>query len=336
MNGALHRRPRGLLPPAPSPRFRNSNRSRSASAGDSGDGMQLAGTQFTNASAILGNDISTLPDFPAEIRAPAGTLAGVSGFQVHFSQPRHPHARRPARHAGRDEPGRAEDQPQGPGAGRHPDRQLRRLRHQRPAQGRLQGQPARGRLARRATGSSRCRSPSSTARPSPRSSSARARPTAARTSSPWAWSTGSTSGRWSRRCSGSSEKFGKNPAVLEANTRTLKAGYNYGETTEALPVHYRVRQGEASRRARYRKITGNEALAIGLVAAAKLAEQAAGLRQLPDHAGQRHPAPAGRAEAASACGRSRPRTRSPPSAWPSAPRSAAPSASPAPAARASA
>src|SRR4051794_25280874 len=53
--------------------------------GDSGDGMQLAGTQFTSTSAILGNDISTLPDFPAEIRAPAGTLAGVSGFQIHFS-----------------------------------------------------------------------------------------------------------------------------------------------------------------------------------------------------------------------------------------------------------
>src|SRR5205823_9216556 len=53
--------------------------------GDSGDGMQLAGTQFTNTSAVLGNDISTLPDFPAEIRAPVGTLAGVSGFQVHFS-----------------------------------------------------------------------------------------------------------------------------------------------------------------------------------------------------------------------------------------------------------
>src|SRR5262249_1305229 len=54
-------------------------------AGDSGDGMQLAGTQFTNTSAMFGNDISTLPDFPAEIRAPVGTLAGVSGFQVHFS-----------------------------------------------------------------------------------------------------------------------------------------------------------------------------------------------------------------------------------------------------------
>jgi 2-oxoglutarate ferredoxin oxidoreductase subunit alpha len=50
-------------------------------AGDSGDGMQLTGTQFTNTSAILGNDISTLPDFPAEIRAPAGSLPGVSGFR---------------------------------------------------------------------------------------------------------------------------------------------------------------------------------------------------------------------------------------------------------------
>ncbi len=54
-------------------------------AGDSGDGMQLTGTQFTNTSALQGNDLSTFPDFPAEIRAPAGTVAGVSGFQLHFS-----------------------------------------------------------------------------------------------------------------------------------------------------------------------------------------------------------------------------------------------------------
>src|SRR4051812_38094402 len=54
-------------------------------AGDSGDGMQLAGTQSTHPSALFGNDISPLPDFPAEIRAPAGSLAGVSGFQIHFS-----------------------------------------------------------------------------------------------------------------------------------------------------------------------------------------------------------------------------------------------------------
>src|SRR6059036_459621 len=54
-------------------------------AGDSGDGMQLTGSQFTSEAALLGNDISTLPDFPAEIRAPAGSLPGVSGFQLHFA-----------------------------------------------------------------------------------------------------------------------------------------------------------------------------------------------------------------------------------------------------------
>ena len=54
-------------------------------AGDSGDGMQLTGQQFTNNTALLGIDLATFPDFPAEIRAPLGTVAGVSGFQVHFS-----------------------------------------------------------------------------------------------------------------------------------------------------------------------------------------------------------------------------------------------------------
>jgi 2-oxoglutarate ferredoxin oxidoreductase subunit alpha len=54
-------------------------------AGDSGDGMQLTGTQFTRTAAVFGNDISTLPDYPAEIRAPAGSLPGVSGFQISFS-----------------------------------------------------------------------------------------------------------------------------------------------------------------------------------------------------------------------------------------------------------
>ena len=53
-------------------------------SGDSGDGMQLTGTQFSNTSALMGNDLATFPDFPAEIRAPQGTVAGVSGFQVNF------------------------------------------------------------------------------------------------------------------------------------------------------------------------------------------------------------------------------------------------------------
>ena len=54
-------------------------------AGDSGDGMQLTGGRFTSETALFGNDLSTLPDFPAEIRAPAGSLPGVSGFQISFS-----------------------------------------------------------------------------------------------------------------------------------------------------------------------------------------------------------------------------------------------------------
>src|SRR6476646_8894563 len=54
-------------------------------AGDSGDGMQLTGARFTSETAVLGNDLATLPDFPAEIRAPAGSLPGVSGVQIHFA-----------------------------------------------------------------------------------------------------------------------------------------------------------------------------------------------------------------------------------------------------------
>ena len=57
-------------------------------AGDSGDGMQLTGQQFTNNTALLGIDLATFPDFPAEIRAPLGTVPGVSGFQIHFSSNR--------------------------------------------------------------------------------------------------------------------------------------------------------------------------------------------------------------------------------------------------------
>src|SRR5215203_7296516 len=54
-------------------------------AGDSGDGMQLTGDRFTSATALVGNDLATLPDFPAEIRAPAGTVHGVSAFQIQFA-----------------------------------------------------------------------------------------------------------------------------------------------------------------------------------------------------------------------------------------------------------
>ena len=73
-------------PPRPNPPTeRQLDRVTIRFAGDSGDGMQLTGTQFTRTAAAFGNDISTFPDYPAEIRAPAGSLPGVSGFQLSFS-----------------------------------------------------------------------------------------------------------------------------------------------------------------------------------------------------------------------------------------------------------
>ena len=89
-------------------------------AGDSGDGIQLTGAQFPQATALAGNDLETFPDFPAEIRAPVGTTFGVSAFQIHFGARRHLHHRRPPGRAGGPEPRRAEDQPRRAGARRHP------------------------------------------------------------------------------------------------------------------------------------------------------------------------------------------------------------------------
>ena len=104
------------LPTKPPPAVQELDRVTIRFCGDSGDGMQLAGTQFTNTSALRRQRHRTFPDFPAEIRAPAGTLAGVSGFQIHFSSTDiftpGDQARRPGRH----EPGRAQDEPAGPAA----------------------------------------------------------------------------------------------------------------------------------------------------------------------------------------------------------------------------
>jgi 2-oxoglutarate ferredoxin oxidoreductase subunit alpha len=81
-------------------------------AGDSGDGMQLTGQQFTNNTAMLGIDLATFPDFPAEIRAPIGTLPGVSGFQLHFSSNKVFTPGRYCRCIGGDECRRTESEPE--------------------------------------------------------------------------------------------------------------------------------------------------------------------------------------------------------------------------------
>src|ERR1700730_10675080 len=208
-------------------------------AGDSGDGMQLAGTQFTNASAILGNDISTLPDFPAEIRAPAGTLAGVSGFQVHFSSqdihtPGDTLNTLVAMNPAALKTNLKDLEPGGIlilnsdafGTG---DLHKAGYKSNPLEDGSLKGYrlfkiPI-NKLNRDAVAEVKL---------SPREAD-RCKNFFALGLVYWLYERPLDSTlKWIR------EKFSKNPAVLEANTRTLKAGYNYGETTESMPVHYVV------------------------------------------------------------------------------------------------
>ena len=118
-------------------------------AGDSGDGMQLTGDRFTSETAVLGNDLSTLPGLPGRDPRSGGLASGRLGLPAPLRRPRHPHARRRAERAGRDEPGGAEDERRRPAEGRHADRRHRHVQGAQPAEGGLRDEPARGRLARR-------------------------------------------------------------------------------------------------------------------------------------------------------------------------------------------
>ncbi len=238
-------------------------------AGDSGDGMQLAGTQFTNASAILGNDISTLPDFPAEIRAPAGTLAGVSGFQVHFSShqihtPGDAVNTLVAMNPAALKTNLKDLEPGGilivnGDAFTAGDLQKAGYKSNPLEDGSLKGY----RLIRVPINTLN-RAAVAECKLSPREAD-RCKNFFALGLVYWLYERSmEPTLRWIR------DKFSKNPAVMEANTRTLKAGYNFGETTEALPVHYRVPPASI-KPGKYRKITGNEALAMGMVSAVTLA-----------------------------------------------------------------
>ena len=238
-------------------------------AGDSGDGMQLAGTQFTNASAIMGNDISTLPDFPAEIRAPVGTLAGVSGFQVHFSS------------SEIYTPGDQLDAlvAMNPAALKTNIRDLQKsgilivnsdafatsdLHKAGYKVSPLEDGSLKEYKVYRVPINKLNREAVAEVKLSPREAD-RCKNFFALGLVYWLYERPlEPTLRYIR------EKFAKNAAVLEANTRSLKAGYNYGETTEALPVHYTVPKADSIKPGRYRKITGNEALALGLVAATTL------------------------------------------------------------------
>jgi 2-oxoglutarate ferredoxin oxidoreductase subunit alpha len=239
-------------------------------AGDSGDGMQLAGTQFSHTSALLGNDISTLPDFPAEIRAPAGTIAGVSGFQIHFSST--------DIHTPGDQLNTL--------VAMNPAALKTNLKELEPGGILILNKDAftTGDLHKAGYGSNPLEDDSL--------KGYRVLSVPITTLNREAVADLKLSTREADRCKNFfalglvywlyersldptlrwiKAKFAKNPAVLGANSRTLKAGYNYGETTEAMPVHYRVARAHI-KPGRYRKITGNEALALGVVAASQKAE----------------------------------------------------------------
>jgi 2-oxoglutarate/2-oxoacid ferredoxin oxidoreductase subunit alpha len=239
-------------------------------AGDSGDGMQLAGTQFTNVSAILGNDIATFPDFPAEIRAPAGTLAGVSGFQVHFAATdihtpgdrlnclivMNPAALKT----------NLKDLEDGGilivNADSFGPNDLQKAKY---TVNPLEDGSLKGYRVVKVPIDKLNREAVKECNLSPRDAD-RCKNFFALGLVYWMFERPMDATiKWIK------DKFAKKIDVLEANTRALKAGYNYGETVEVMPVQYRVAKAKIAP-GTYRKITGNEALAMGLVAASQLAQ----------------------------------------------------------------
>lgn len=238
--------------------------------GDSGDGMQLTGTEFTKATALAGNDLSTLPDFPAEIRAPAGSLAGVSGFQLNFSseevytpgdQPDVLVAMNPAA-LKTNLPDLA---PGGilivntgafnannlskAGYKSNPleDGSLSKYKLHAIDISKLTAQTLEGSgLSTKEIG--RCKN---------------------------FFALGLMFWLYNRpvepEIKSIEEKFKKAPHLAEANIKVFKAGYHFGETAEIFPTSYVVPPAEI-RPGKYRNITGNEATALGFIAASYLSD----------------------------------------------------------------
>ncbi len=238
-------------------------------AGDSGDGMQLAGMQFTTESALAGNDIATLPDFPAEIRAPAGTLAGVSGFQLNFSsyevftpgdEPDVLVAMNPAALAVNledlspngvliiDKDAFTDANLKRAGYASNPlnDHSLDKFQVFEVEITKLT-QLALHDLGLNNRAVFRCRN---------------------------FFTLGMLSWIFQRPIESTvawiESRFKKTPDLLQANLRAFKAGYNFGETTEMFASSYQVGAAKIAP-GLYRNITGNSATALGFVAAASKA-----------------------------------------------------------------
>jgi 2-oxoglutarate ferredoxin oxidoreductase subunit alpha len=239
-------------------------------AGDSGDGMQLTGSQFTSETALLGNDISTLPDFPAEIRAPAGSLPGVSGFQLHFADhdiltpgdaPNVLVAMNPAALKTN-----VSDLPKGGtlivDADAFTDRNLKKAGYQtNPLEDGSLGEYQLHQV------------PLTTLTVGALKDVAGVTPREAERSKNM-FALGLMSWLYGRSIEPTisflESKFGaKRPEIAEANVKALRAGWAFGETTETFAVTYEVKPAKM-RPGTYRNITGNQALSYGLIAASQL------------------------------------------------------------------
>ena len=240
-------------------------------AGDSGDGMQLLGTQLTNTSALAGNDVATFPDFPAEIRAPVGTRAGVSGFQVQFSA----------------------EEIFTPGDGvdalvvMNPAALVTNIGDLKKSGILIINSDSFGPKDLKLAKLDSNPLEDGTIEPYRSIKVSMSKMTLAAVEE-----TG-LSTKFAGRCKNFfamglvfwlygrdveptlrfiDKKFSKKPEVAEANRRALKAGWNYGETTEDFASTYQIPKAELTP-GTYRNVMGNQALAWGLVAASKLSKK---------------------------------------------------------------
>ena len=236
-------------------------------AGDSGDGMQLTGDRFTSETAALGNDLSTLPNFPAEIRAPQGTLPGVSSFQLHFADhdvltpgdaPDVLVAMNPAALKAN-----LRDLPRGATIIVNTDeftkRNLGKVGY---AQSPLEDGSLDSWQVHQVALTSITVEALTGFDTLSRKDKERAKNMFALGLLSWMYHRPTTGTELFLK-----SKFGARPDILEANLAALRAGFNYGETTEAFSVSYEVAPAKMPA-GTYRNITGNVALAYGLVTAA--------------------------------------------------------------------
>jgi 2-oxoglutarate ferredoxin oxidoreductase subunit alpha len=238
-------------------------------AGDSGDGMQLTGSQFTNNSALIGNDLSTFPDFPAEIRAPQGTVPGVSGFQLHFSSnkiytPGDNCDVLVAMNAAALKVNLKALKPNGiiivdtDGF----DSKNLRLANYPDGVNPLENDSLRGYDVHKMDITKLTREALKEIQMGVKEKD-RAKNMFVLGFLYWLYNRDLTS-----TFSFLHDKFSKRPEILESNIKALQAGYNYGDTTEAFTSRYKVEKAKLPAGI-YRSITGNVALAYGLIAAAE-------------------------------------------------------------------